>query len=148
MTLPRISMSPWALGLAIFLGVIAGAAVDEVDHSLGSMYDWAFPVATGRATQVSRDGDAVLIAIRVKRHRDCQVQRLVAYGKTPEGVQHMMQLARVDQEFAARNIPTGEEADIGVWRAWPVKGIEHVHVYGHYLCAGRSVGAKLAEVRL
>lgn len=144
----NILNSPLSIALGVALGVAVGSSVETIQDAAERAYDAVVPVATGAITHHGVNEFALEADITVTRHRNCVVQQLVAIGRTPEGAQQLMQLTRIDREYGAQNIPAGQTASIGRWRAWPIPGVSKVAFYGHYLCGDRRVSTLLAEVAL
>ena len=124
--------------------VIAGPTSLLIDAGIEA-YDDTHPVATVEAVKLPSPAGEIQLRMKTTKHRNCELQRVVAYDKAADGSQIRTRIERMDSS-EAETIPKGETVQSIVWRVWPVTGAS-VAVWAEHACGERLVKTKLFEMQ-
>jgi hypothetical protein len=111
---------------------------------------WLRPVVQMKGDVVAGPTDSyVILHIYGSKLRgeECVYKGLQAFGERAVGPAVDLRIARVGIPEDGATKPRGTY-DIGLWRVWPVDGIDTVKVYVTHQCGERFVATKIAEVEL
>ncbi len=147
--LQTIKSSPVSIVLGLLLGVALAAVSPLLSDAVLDEYDRAHPVwQDGLATQVERQGDAVLLSISGNKVRACNYLRINAQTLARDGTLHAAAISRVDQpEMGSTRLPGRQQ--VGRYRIVPVAAdARELWVTVEHDCSGRRVMSKLVTVVL
>lgn len=137
----------WTIALAACLGfLVAPIGRSGWDVLLG-YYDAARPIVRMQADVLSRDGNAITVALAGEKLRNCAFVRLHAYSAGMDGVMQSVYIRRKDIAENGQTRPIGKY-DFGDWLIWPIDGTSKVVIYSQHDCDGRLVQTRLATLEV
>jgi hypothetical protein len=143
-----------ALWFAFVCSIVGGALGSYLSsfnmHDVDRVAFWWRPVVAMQGVKVGGvSGEHILVNIsgRKLRGEECVYKGIQAFGDRVVGEPIDLYIARQDMPEAGVTKPKGSYS-IGVWKVWPVLGVDVVRVYVMHDCGtGRLWATKIAEVK-
>lgn len=136
----------WRLILGFFVGLMLFPISQLMGPSLGSGYDFLFPVVVMDGDILQRQPDFVDVHIWGEKRRNCKYMNLQAYTRE-KNLMHDAKISRIDGPNVGNTKPLGT-FDIGVWRVTPIENRTSVVVFVRHDCSGRVVLTKIADEQI
>jgi hypothetical protein len=139
---------PYLAAASVLVGVLIGVLVDPIGDWFLEQYDHFSPIIETVAQVVPSQPDDVVIRVTGMKSRKCDfVPPLQVIARSEDGSAYEPSIQRLDKPEAGTTRPIGPFGP-QLWRIWPKDGATSITVYATYLCAGRKVIEKFAELKL